>query len=98
MPPYKIKLNYNKNFYIDIERNYQAHPSKNNNVKEYLRKLFKSPKFINIINKIYDNNVYNWAKQYSEKSNFFPLRHGYGLFAVAKILEDLSLNKRYFKN
>ena len=67
LPPYKIKLNYNKNFYIDIERNYQAHPSKNNNVKEYLRKLFKSPKFINIINKIYDNNVYNWAKQYSEK-------------------------------
>jgi len=26
------------------------------------------------------------------------LRHGYGLYAVAKILEDISLNKKYFKN
>jgi hypothetical protein len=26
------------------------------------------------------------------------LRHGYALYAVAKTLEDLSLNKRYLKN
>ena len=96
--PYKIKSNYNKNFYIDIERKFQVPPSKNSKVNEYLRKIFKSPKFINIINQIYDNNVYNWAKQYSKKSNYFPLRHGYGLYAVAKTLEDLSLNKRYLKN
>ena len=98
LSPYKIKSNFNKNFYIDIERNYQVSPSKDNDAKEYLRKLFKSPKFIKIINQIYDNNVYNWAKQYSKKSNYFPLRHGYGLYAVAKILEDISLNKKYFKN
>jgi hypothetical protein len=98
LPPYKIDLDYNKKFYIDIERKYQAHPSKGNNPKEYLRQLFKSPTFINIINQIYDNNVYNWAKQYSKKSNYFPLRHGYGLYAVVKTLEDISLNKRYFKN
>jgi hypothetical protein len=98
LPPYKIKSNYNKNFYIDIERNYQRPPSKGNNANEYLRKVFKSQKFINIINQIYDKRVYNWAKQYSKKSNYFPLRHGYGLYAVAKTLEDLSLNKRYFKN
>lgn len=54
---YKIKSNYNKNFYIDKERNYQAPPSKDNNVDKYLRKLFKSQKFIKIINKIYDNDV-----------------------------------------
>ena len=73
-------------------------PSKNdNNFNRYLRNLFKSTKFIDIINQIYDNNVYNWAKQYSQKSNYFPLRHVYGLFAVAKKLEDLSINKRYFK-
>ena len=47
LPPYKIKYNYNKNFYIDIERNYQAPSSKDNNTNEYLIKLFKSPKFIN---------------------------------------------------
>ena len=98
LPPYKIKSNYNKFFYFDIERNYQAPPSKDNNAEEYLRKLFKSPKFINIINQIYDNKVYNWAKNYSKITKFFPLTHGYGLYAVAKTLEDISLNKRYFKN
>jgi hypothetical protein len=96
--PYKIKTNYNKNFFIDIERNYSTPPSKENNVNEYLRKIFKSPKFIDIINKIYNENVYNWARDYSRKTKFFPLRHGYGLFAIAKIWEDLSINKRYFQN
>ena len=96
--PYKIKTNYNKNFYIDIERNYSASPSKENNVNEYLRKIFKSSKFIDIINQIYNENVYNWAKKYSKITKYFPLRHGYGLFAIAKILEDLSINKRYFQN
>ena len=102
LPPYKIKSNYNKNFYIDIQRKYKASPSKDNNVNnngnKYLRKIFNSPKFVKIINQIYDNNVYNWAKQYSKNSKYFPLRHGYGLFAVAKTLEDLSLNKKYFRN
>ena len=65
---------------------------------KYLRKIFKLPKFIDIINKIYNENVYNWARDYSRKTKFFPLRHGYGLFAIAKILEDLSINERYFQN
>jgi hypothetical protein len=60
--------------------------------------LFKSSKFIHRINQLYDNDVYNWAKDYIKKSNFFPLRHAYGLFAIAKTLEDLSLNERYFYN
>jgi len=89
---------YNKNFYIDLKRNYQSPPSKDNNAIEYLRKIFKSSKFINIINQIYDNKVYNWAKQYSTISNYFPFRHGYGLYAVAKTIENLLLNKRHFKN
>ena len=92
---YKKKSNYNANFYVDIKRICPVPPSKVNNVGEYLRKLFKSTKFINYINQLYDINVYNWAKEYSEKSNFYPLRHGYGLLAVAKTLEDLSINKSY---
>ena len=92
---YKIKSNYNENFYIDTKRNCPIPPSKESNVEEYLRKLFKSSKFINFINQIYDNNVYNWAKLYSKKAKFNPLRHGYALFAVAKTLEDISINKRY---
>jgi len=96
--PYKIKSNYNENFYIDIERNFSGPSSKEKYPNEYLRKIFKSQKFINIINQIYDKNIYKWAKEYSKNYKFFPLRHGYGLFAVAKTLEDLSINKRYYKN
>ena len=95
--PYKMKSNYNENFYIDTKRNCPVPPSKESNVEEYLRKLFKSPKFIYFINQIYDNNVYNWAKAHSKKTKFYPLRHGYGLFAVAKTLEDISKNKKFLK-
>jgi hypothetical protein len=98
LPPYKIKSNYNDNFYIDIERNFSVPSSKETYPNEYLRKIFKSQKFINIINQIYDKNVYRWAKKYSKTYKFFPLRHGYGLFAIAKTLEDISINKRYYKN
>jgi len=38
---------------------------------------------MDIINQIYNKNVYNWAKSYSRKTKYFPLRHGYGLFAIA---------------
>ena len=97
--PYRVKSDYNENFYIDIERKSPILPSNDNkNVNEYLRELFKTSKFINIINRLYDNNVYNWAKEYSKKSNYYPLRHGYALFAIAKTLEDLSLNERYFNS
>jgi len=95
--PYRKKTNYNKNFYIDIERNYSAPPSKEKDANEYLRKIFKSTEFIDIINQIYNEGVYSWAKQYSKNNKYFPLRHGYGLLAIAKTLEDLSINKRYLK-
>ena len=92
--PYKIKSNCNENFYIDIQRKCPVPPSNDSkNVQEYLRELLSSSKFIHIINKLYDNNVYNSSKYYSK--NF---RHGYGLFAIAKTLEDLSSNKRFFNN
>jgi len=59
--------------------------------------LFESKEFIKIINKLYDNNVYNWAKEYSKKSDYFPLRHEYGLLAIAITLNNLELNKNYIK-
>ena len=95
--PYKIKSNYNENFYIDTNRKCPVPPSKDNNAKEYLRKLFNSPKFIKIINQIYNNNVFTWTKAYSEKTTFYPSRNRYGLYSVAKTLEDISINKRYFE-
>ena len=95
--PYSIKKDYNKNFYIDTKRKSPVAPSnETTTVEEYLRKMFNSSKFKETFNKLYDNVVYDWAKEYSKKSNYHPLRHGYGLYAVVKILEDLSLNEKIF--
>ena len=97
--PYEKKSDYNKNFFIDIKRKSPVPSSKNNkNVKYYLKKLFNSPDFIRIIDELYDNDVYNWSKEYSQKSNYHPLRHGYALFAIVKLLEDLSKNKSILTN
>ena len=92
--PYKIKSDYNENFYIDSQRKCPVPPSNDSkNVKEYLKELFCSSKFIHIINQIYDSNIYNCSNYYNKN-----MRHGYGLLAIAKTLEDLSLNKMYFNN
>jgi hypothetical protein len=96
--PYKIKTDYNSNFYIDVERN-SPFPISNNNldVNEYLEKLIKSSIFIKNINKIYDRNVYDFAVEYSLKSNYYPLRNFYALLAVALTKEFLFLNEEYMK-
>ena len=97
--PYKIKKDYNKYFYIDIKRKPPVHLAKEEiNVLQYLKELFNSYKFFKIINKIYDKNVYNWAKKSFSESKYFPLRHGYGLLAVAITIEYLELNKKYINN
>lgn len=93
---YKIKSNYNKNFYIDFKRTLSI---KNNNRQEsaqtYLKELFNSNRFRRLINIKYDIQVYNWAKKYSKQSNYFPLRHEYGLLAVGLSIEKLVLNEKY---
>ena len=93
--PYSKKKDYNKNFYIDTKRKSPVPPSNDKTtVEEYLREMFNSSKFKETLNKAYDNVVYDWAKEFSKKTNFCPLRHGYGLYAIVKILEDLSLNEK----
>jgi hypothetical protein len=94
---YEIKSNYNKNFYIDFERISPVKSSGNNkNPHEYLKEFLNSHKFIKIINSLYSDEVYNWANRYSITSNFYPLRHKYGLLAIAITLENLSKNAMYF--
>ena len=93
--PYKIKFEYNKNFYIDIERKSPV-PSSNekNNVNYYVKKIFQSSHFFAIINKFYNKDVYEWAKEYSKNTTYFPLRHVYGLLAVAMTIDYITFNKR----
>ena len=89
---YKIKFKYNKNFYIDKKRESPVISYKNNtnNAYEYLNKIIHSSHYYNILNKVYDNNVYNWANEFSRKNKHFPLTQHYALLAIAIILENLS--------
>ena len=96
--PYKIKSDYNINFYIDINRTSPSPISVNKNDKNVyniLQEIFNSFKYKKIINKLYGKNVYNWAKEYSKKSNYHPFRHEYALFAIALIKQFISLNQEY---
>ena len=49
-----------------------------NNITEYLEKMFKSSRFIQIISKIYDYTIYKWL-----------LRYKCGILTIVKILENL---------
>ena len=96
LAPYKIKSNFNKNFYIDTKRT-TSFETQNEKIKpnEFLKNFFDSKKFSLLINKVYDDNVIHWAKKYSKKRKFFPLRHEYALLAISKTIEFLLLNKKY---
>ena len=98
LPTYKIKSDYNENYYLDNERISPVPQTKNYRAAEiYFLKLFNSSYFTQIIDSVYNNSIYTWAKEYSNKSNLFTLRHGYGLLAVAMTLEHLSLNQKYMR-
>ena len=95
---FKIKSDYNKNFFIDNKRKSPVYQSKGIETPKpsaYLKELYSKNTFISRINKIYNNSVYDWAKNYSEKSNYNPLRHLNSLLSITKIFEDLAKKKKY---
>ena len=92
------KYDYNRAFFIDKNRTSpDKHINNTKSVEENLRKFFESNKYFEIFNEIYDNNIYNFAKEYSKKSNFIPLRHEYGLLAIIVSNDYISLNKKCMK-
>ena len=94
--PYMIKKDFNKNFFIDDIRKSPVPNSNNNkNANVFLNKLFHSSQFVQIINKVYNNNIYTWAMEQSKNTNFFPLRHGYGLLAIAYSIALISMNEKH---
>ena len=97
--PYKLKSNYNKNFFIDKKRNYSVNNKKDNiTAHKLLEKFFNSSEYFKIINEIYDKNVYDWTKEYRKKSNYHPMRHDNGLLAIIITKKLLDLNERYMNN
>ena len=96
---YKIKSDYNSNFFLDNKRESPVPQTKNYKpIEEYLVKLFKSKTLIKIINSLYNNSVCDWANDYNNTSNFISMKQGYGLLAVALALEHSCLNEIYMKN
>ena len=92
--PYERKSDYNSNFYIDkTKKSPVVGSTSESKIYKYLMDLFKSPKYLNIVKNIYDNNVINWANEYS-KTNSFPLSQHYALLAIAKTLNK---NNNLFK-
>ena len=39
-------------------------------------------------------NVSGWAIEFSKNANHIPLRHQFGIFSIAKIIEDILLNDK----
>ena len=97
--PYKIKSDYNPNFFIDSKRVYSNIPSKNKqNPYSLFYNLLNNRKYKKLITQIYDINVYNSANDYMQKVKYHPLGQHFALLSIAKTLNLLSLNKVKIKN
>ena len=91
--PYKVKTDYNENFFIDKNRKSPVRGESDHIiVYKYFENLFKSDKYKKIIRKIYDKNVYDWANGYMKEMDFFPMSQHYALFSIAKTLNILTLD------
>ena len=98
LPTYIRRYDYNDHFFIDDNRNSpEIYKNDKNNAEEYLKEFFKSNKYFEILNKLYDKNIYNFAKKYSNISNSFPLRHEYALLSIVVAIEYISINEKCLK-
>lgn len=97
--PYKIKSNYNPNFYIDNKRVSPSFPThKTENPYSFFYHLFKKKKYKKLINKIYDINVYRWANEYMKKIKYHPLSQHFALLSIAKTIDFLTSNETKITN
>ena len=88
IPKYKIKSEYNKNFYIDTKRKTPVLESYDNKTNiRYIKKILESSEFRKIIYKVYDKNAYDWVLKKSKNTAKFPYRHLFGLLSIAKIIK-----------
>ena len=92
---YLNKFDFKQNFYIDKKRKCPVSLNDikyNKDANEYIKDLVNSNKIYYYINKVYDDSVYKWSIEKIERTKFFPFRHIYSLLAIAKKLEDISIN------
>jgi hypothetical protein len=93
--PYKIRKNYNPNFFIDRKRIFPNIPSsKIENPDDFLYKFIKTQKYKNLINTIYDISVYNSANEYLDKIKYRPFSQHFALMAIIKIIDYLSTHEK----
>ena len=94
---YEKKYDFKDNFYIDTNRKCPASSRfdlKYNDVQNYINEIINSKKIYQYIHKIYNDSVYKWSIEYINRTNYHPLRHIYSLLAIAKTLEDISINQK----
>ena len=95
---YEKKNDFKVNFFIDKERKYILSSSNNlkykGDVQNYLWDIINSNKIYYYIHKKYNDSVYRWSIEYINKTKYHPFRHIYSLLAVAKTLEDISINQK----
>ena len=96
---YEIKSDLNENFYIDIEKECPVLPSNLDiNVENYLKDFFKSYKFYQDIKKYYNDDIYEFGREYALKSDSFSLNYINGFLAIYKTIECLELNEKNAKS
>ena len=92
------KKDLNSNFYIDNKRKCPTSSLNDLNhigdAKTFIKEILNSNRIYYYIHKIYDDSIYKYSIEYLNKSKYNPFRHIYSLLAVAKTLEDISINQR----
>lgn len=97
---YEKKYDFKENFYIDKKRKSPFSSlgdldlKYNGNAFKYLNEMINSNKIYYYIHKIYNDSVYKYSIEYINKSKYHPFRHMYSLIAIAKTLEDISINQK----
>ena len=93
---YKIKSDFNPNFFIDIDRRSPTkYPQENKTKYEYLEKLFKTDKYVQNIKNANNNNAYKLAKKCKQNKSSYNLEHCFELSTIASIIEYLFLIKKH---
>ena len=67
-------------------------------MKNYLKDFFKSYKFYQDIKKYYNDDIYEFGREYALKSDSFSLNYINGFLAIYKTVECLALNEKNAKS
>lgn len=90
----------NKHFNVITVDSKVSEQIKNNNiqvteehVQKYFKDAFDSVSFRKLFAMYFDEEIYCFAKQSYEKSNYFPLRECFSTLAIGKVIKDIIVSE-----